>query len=539
MSVQLGPAPVFKAFDNNGAPLFGGQLFTYAAGTTTPLATFTDSTGVTQNTNPIVLNARGECNLWLTASAAYKLQLQDSFGNIIWTVDNVTVSVYSQLDIRRYGGDPTGVNASDAAMAAAIAACGSAGGTILMPSGTYLFNNSISLDSKANITIQGDGSANAAIPTPTILQFSSTGAGNFIFAGSSTGCALRKLSIVPAATFSGTLVALGHGVAASDANFFSIDNCTIGSVANTVCTHLNLDKSVIGSFTRVNFVGGATPVKGQASAGGSYSNAMLFDGCQFGSSSLNPINYLGDAWTIRNCTFEGVTSGATTIAGAVGTIATTPLRGLVFEGNWCGDVTGGTGTWLTLFGDNANSKGGAVIQGNFFGGSANSVAVSLNSISGVAIQSNYFDTFGNCISFDTTTIAAVTITNNSFADVTTVLGGTKQPTNLVFNPNQPLVTPALALGLGSFAANGFSVDANGIIEQWGSATVTEGTPLTVTFATNGISFPNAIWNAQATLVSPSAGGNTVYVTSPATASMVLNVAGTAGSNTVHWRARGN
>lgn len=97
MSVQLSPTPVFKAFDNNGAPLFGGQLFTYAAGTTTPQATFTDSTGVTQNTNPIVLNPRGECNLWLTASAAYKLQLQDSFGNIIWTVDNITVSPQPQL----------------------------------------------------------------------------------------------------------------------------------------------------------------------------------------------------------------------------------------------------------------------------------------------------------------------------------------------------------------------------------------------------------------------------------------------------------
>lgn len=92
MSFQLSPTPVFKAFDNNGEPLFAGQLFTYAAGTTTPLATFTDSTGGTQNTNPIVLNPRGECNLWLTASVAYKLQLQDSFGNVIWTVDNVTAN---------------------------------------------------------------------------------------------------------------------------------------------------------------------------------------------------------------------------------------------------------------------------------------------------------------------------------------------------------------------------------------------------------------------------------------------------------------
>lgn len=89
-TTQISPTPVFKAFDNNGAPLYNGQLFTYAAGTTTPQITYTDSTGNTPNTNPIILNSRGETNVWLNPSLAYKFALQDSLGNPIWTVDNLT-----------------------------------------------------------------------------------------------------------------------------------------------------------------------------------------------------------------------------------------------------------------------------------------------------------------------------------------------------------------------------------------------------------------------------------------------------------------
>ena len=46
-------------FDNNGNPLSGGKIYTYGAGTSTPLATYTSSTGVTAHTNPIVLDSSG------------------------------------------------------------------------------------------------------------------------------------------------------------------------------------------------------------------------------------------------------------------------------------------------------------------------------------------------------------------------------------------------------------------------------------------------------------------------------------------------
>lgn len=94
MTAQLAPTPIFKGWDNNGAPLTGGKLFTYIAGTTTKQASYTDSTQATPNTNPVILNYRGECNLWLDPTKAYKLVLAPSTDtdpptNPIWSVDQV------------------------------------------------------------------------------------------------------------------------------------------------------------------------------------------------------------------------------------------------------------------------------------------------------------------------------------------------------------------------------------------------------------------------------------------------------------------
>jgi hypothetical protein len=64
-------------------------LYTYAAGTTTPLTTYFDSTGTAANTNPIILDTRGEANVWLDSSA-YKFVLRTSNDTLIWTVDNIS-----------------------------------------------------------------------------------------------------------------------------------------------------------------------------------------------------------------------------------------------------------------------------------------------------------------------------------------------------------------------------------------------------------------------------------------------------------------
>jgi hypothetical protein len=82
------PTPKAQFLMLDGTPLVGGKVYSYAAGTTTPQVTYTDSTGATPNENPVILDSRGEANIWL-GSSSYKFRLTDENDVEIWTVDNV------------------------------------------------------------------------------------------------------------------------------------------------------------------------------------------------------------------------------------------------------------------------------------------------------------------------------------------------------------------------------------------------------------------------------------------------------------------
>jgi hypothetical protein len=85
----LSPSPKAQFLDASGAPLVGGKVYTYAAGTTTPLATYTTGAGTVANANPVILDSRGEANIWYTTGTSYKVVLADSADALIWTVDNI------------------------------------------------------------------------------------------------------------------------------------------------------------------------------------------------------------------------------------------------------------------------------------------------------------------------------------------------------------------------------------------------------------------------------------------------------------------
>lgn len=88
MTTTLSPTPKLQFFATDGSLLTGGLLYTYAAGTSTPLATYTDSTGSTANTNPVVLDSRGEASVWL-GNGSYKFVLKTSDNTLLWSVDNI------------------------------------------------------------------------------------------------------------------------------------------------------------------------------------------------------------------------------------------------------------------------------------------------------------------------------------------------------------------------------------------------------------------------------------------------------------------
>jgi len=92
MAVNLSPiGNGFQFFSNDGLPLNAGKIFTYQAGSTTPLATYTDSSGLIANTNPIILGTDGRppSTIWLTEGFFYKFVLKTSADVTIQTYDNL------------------------------------------------------------------------------------------------------------------------------------------------------------------------------------------------------------------------------------------------------------------------------------------------------------------------------------------------------------------------------------------------------------------------------------------------------------------
>lgn len=76
----------FQAFDSNGDPLSGGKVYTYNCGSASPKTTYSDRALGSANANPVVLDSRGECDIYTTG--CIKIILKTSADVTIWTVDN-------------------------------------------------------------------------------------------------------------------------------------------------------------------------------------------------------------------------------------------------------------------------------------------------------------------------------------------------------------------------------------------------------------------------------------------------------------------
>jgi len=139
-------------FDNNGDPLNGGLIYTYAAGTTTPIATYTSSSGGTANANPIVLDSAGRtpAQIWLTAGNSYKFVLQTSLGTLIKTDDNI----FASFDLSKEVGVAVGLGGSGVATNIAV------GDTALDTNTTGSNNTAVGYNA---LTSNTDGVQNVAV----------------------------------------------------------------------------------------------------------------------------------------------------------------------------------------------------------------------------------------------------------------------------------------------------------------------------------------------------------------------------------------
>jgi hypothetical protein len=94
--------PRVQILDNAGVPISGALIYTYAGGTTTPLATYQNALGTAYNTNPIMTDSGGFCDIWLPVGVAYKLQVRTPLipgpsQDLYPAVDNVALNPQATL----------------------------------------------------------------------------------------------------------------------------------------------------------------------------------------------------------------------------------------------------------------------------------------------------------------------------------------------------------------------------------------------------------------------------------------------------------
>lgn len=134
MSAYFLPNIKTTYFDQNGDPLSGGSVFTYVAGTTVPAATFTTTAGLIQNTNPVILDASGSADIYLSANINYKFVVYDRDGVLIDRVEPVFGSAEASIkSVTQFGAVGNGIADDTGAFI-------SAGYNAYVPEGTYLVN---------------------------------------------------------------------------------------------------------------------------------------------------------------------------------------------------------------------------------------------------------------------------------------------------------------------------------------------------------------------------------------------------------------
>ena len=199
--------------DSNGNPLASGKVYYYIPSTTTFKNTYQDPALTILNTNPIQLDANGQCIAY--GSGSYRQQVYDVNNNLIWDQEsdsplslsdfeipqgssyigynegntgavnrNVQAKLQESVSILDFGADPTGTNDSTAAIQNAL----NVKGSIYIPKGIYKVTSTL--------TIYGNTELFGAGPGISILQANGITSGNIIQDSSLTTSLNVNLNIV-------------------------------------------------------------------------------------------------------------------------------------------------------------------------------------------------------------------------------------------------------------------------------------------------------------------------------------------------------
>ena len=230
-------------FDDNGTPLVGGKLYSYAAGTTTLLATYTTSAGTVANTNPIILNAGGRTpnEIWQATGILLKFVLYNSVNELIGTYDGIP-SINDPFGINSQLSSIAGTNSITAAATPALTAYATGAIYSFIAANTNTGAATLSIDSLTATSITKNGSVALSagdIQAGKMMLVEYDGAtfqlvNNIVYGGSITNSTIVSLTSPlgvsnggsGAATFTANSVLLGNNTAA----FQTVAPSTSGNV---------------------------------------------------------------------------------------------------------------------------------------------------------------------------------------------------------------------------------------------------------------------------------------------------------------------
>jgi hypothetical protein len=329
MSVSLSPYAGAGAqfFDNNGNPLAGGLIYTYAAGTTTPIATYTSSSGGTANANPIVLDSAGRtpAQIWLTAGSSYKFVLETALGVTIKTDDNI----FASFDLSKEVGVAVGLGGSGVATNIAV------GDTALDTNTTGANNTAVGYNA---LTANTDGVQNTAVGSQALDA--NTG-GDY-----NTAVGYDALSAVSTSNYS-----TGLGYRAINAATTNGGNTGVGADALLLATGSN--------NTAVGYAAGNSLTTGSNNTVIGYdadvSSATVSNEVTIGNSSVTLMRAPGLTMTVG---LKWINNGTQTVAALVAAAtAGAGARAVVTDANattFHSIVAGGGANVVPVFSDGTN-----------------------------------------------------------------------------------------------------------------------------------------------------------------------------------------
>lgn len=302
--MNLPPVLKQRYLDANGVPLAGGKLYAYQAGTSTPQNTYTDQGGLTANANPLVLDSQGYGSMWLDPTLSYKFILQDSLGNVQWTVDNVvgtlTASSVATISIQ------------DGAVTSAKLASGAVNSAALASDSSVDANRPVNTNNIRNGSITRQKfDATTAIRAPTVQSFTSgtgTYSPTYIFFVTSANATVGATYTNNAQTFTVSQTISGSLVLKATGSGSPLSSGTLTKSGGVGDATIAFSSFIAPSYIRVRMVGGGGGGGGSGTAAGGASGSG--GNTTFGTSFLTANGGAGGGWAAAPSVGGTATIGA-------------------------------------------------------------------------------------------------------------------------------------------------------------------------------------------------------------------------------------